>query len=275
MVALNWLVLRGVQRPFLILNAARRDANAVRQAKRLIDGIQRTVRELSGAMLYFDPGRSDYYLEADRPTDGLSVKHLSGPSLLTLDVPGLRLRYPPTSFSQVNEAMIPILLDACAESLCPGETDRFMDLYCGYGLFSFSLGRQAKEVLAVELEGASIAAAKETARRQNLTRRMRFTAARITAGALSRILPPVSPLPEVMLLDPPRKGCEPGVIGVLARRVPRRVLHICCGTDEIADAVRDWTENGYLLEQARPLDLFAGTANLETLLTFCPSPSVK
>ncbi|HSQ40912.1 MAG TPA: class I SAM-dependent RNA methyltransferase [Fibrobacteraceae bacterium] len=266
--ALNWVIIRGDYEHFcVILNVAEMNASVVRKAKQMADFLQTSYKAVTAAWLYFDPSRSSYYLEADTPADGFALKHLFGPRLLTLVVDDLRLKYPPTVFSQVNEAMVPCMVAEARMLLEPRPKDRMLDLYCGYGLFGFSLGRSAHEVWGIELAGASIATAQETARR--IGGHFHFLPMRITADRLRKTLPaPVES--EVVLLDPPRQGAEAGVVPYLASRKPRRVLQICCGTEEVVPAVRSWLSSGYRLMQAHPLDLFAGTPNLETLLALEP-----
>lgn len=270
--ALNWIVLRGGEAGrIIILVVDHLDAGVVRQAKRLAEGLP--ALGVAAAMLYVDPSRSDYYLEAERPETGLAVKHLAGPRLLTLAFADagtpVRLKYPPTVFSQVNEAMVPVLVAAARALLEPRSSDRLLDLYCGYGLFSFTLGRECRSVTGVELAGEAIEAARETARRQGREKRCRFTAARIDAERLAALLPQAAG-DEVQLLDPPRHGIAAGVIAALATRRPRRVLHIACGTDEILPSLTAWREAGYRLERTQPLDLFPGTFNMETMLLLVP-----
>jgi tRNA/tmRNA/rRNA uracil-C5-methylase (TrmA/RlmC/RlmD family) len=270
--ALNWIVIRGNYTQFyVVLNIAKLDANIVRKAKQLAEDMVKANLGITAAMLFVDPTRSDYYLEAERPVDGLDLKLLFGPRLLTLAVEDLRLKYPPTVFSQVNEAFVPKMVSIAREMLGATNKDRLLDLYCGYGLFTFTLGRACKEAFGIELAGDSIITAQETARRLNLAGRIKFKPARITAESLLNQLPPMRPdQPEIILLDPPRQGADAGVISTLALRSPRRVLQICCGTDEIVPAVREWSNHGYRIEKAQPLDLFAGTPNLETLISLVP-----
>ncbi len=270
--ALNWLILRdGNGAVCLILNVAKLDGTVVRKAKQLAEYLSASKIGVTSALMYVDPTRSEYYLTAERPQEGLKAKHLFGPRLLTLEVDGIRLKYPPTVFSQVNEAMVPVMVREGKRMLGITPQDRFLDLYCGYGLFSFTLGLGAKETLAVELEGDAVSAAKETARLRFPDARYRFIATRISKETVERLLPPATrDAPEVILLDPPRKGAPPEVIEALAKRRPRRVLQICCGTDEIAPAVRTWIESGYSIDEILPLDMFAGTPNLETLIALVP-----
>jgi len=76
--------------------------------------------------------------------------------------------------------------------------------------------------------------------------------------------------PEAVLLDPPRKGTAEGVAETIAARAPRRIVHICCGTDEIPREIAAWARVGYRVQRVAPLDLFAGTLGLETMLLLAP-----
>jgi len=272
---MNWVVIRGsYTQHCVIFNVTKLDAVIVRKAKQLAEWLPTLGLGITAAMLYVDPSRSDYYLEAERPDEGLDTKHLFGPRLLTLAVEDLRLKYPPTVFSQVNESMVPVLVKNAREMLGATDKDRMLDLYCGYGLFSFALGQGCREVLALEIAGDSIATAQGTAQRLGVQAKLRFQAVRIQADSLAARLPMMKPGDsEVILLDPPRRGADAGVIALLAARRPRRVLQICCGTDEIVPAVNEWKRAGYRVEEARPLDLFPGTANLETLIALVPDAS--
>lgn len=265
---LNWIIVRGsYTQVCVIFNVTKMDATIVRKLKQLGEFLPTLGLGVVAAMVYVDPTRSDYYLEAERPQEGMQSKHLFGPRLLTLAVGEARLKYPPTVFSQVNEAMVPRMVEEAKAMLQPTAADRLLDLYCGYGLFSFTLGRLCKESLGIEMEGDSIATAKESALRGKESGKLRFLAARITGESLRKTLSSVAPCPEILLLDPPRKGTDPGVISLLAARNPRKILHICCGTDEIVPAVKEWNQAGYQVERALPLDLFAGTPNLETMIS--------
>lgn len=266
---LNWIIIRGnYSQACVILNVAKLDATIVRRLKQIGEFLPTLGLGVTAAMVYVDPSRSDYYLEAERPPEGMQSKHLFGPRLLTINIGDVKLKYPPTVFSQVNEAMVPRMVEEARAILKPSATHRLLDLYCGYGLFSFTLGKDCKESIGIEMEGDSIYTAKETALRSKDSGKFRFWASRITADSLAKTLGNLSAMPELLLLDPPRKGCDVGVISLLAARRPSRILQICCGTDEIIPAVQEWNNAGYQVESAKPIDLFAGTPNLETLISF-------
>ena len=263
---LNWAVVRGEAGALtVILNVKRFDARVVRAGKQLAEALQQAPLGVRAAFLYLDPSGSDYYLEARRPVGKLTIKRLFGPEWLQVEVDGVRLRFPPTVFSQVNQPMLPAMTATVRELAGPLDGRGLLDLYCGYGLFSFTVGAGAARVLGVDLDGPAIEAARATAEHLRCSGRVRFVAGRVDAELVTdRVAPPRGG--EVTVLDPPRQGTATDVVAALAAREPERVVHVCCGTDEIPREVAAWQQAGYSLRRAVPLDLFAGTAGLETVL---------
>ena len=264
--ALNWIIIRGTyQYRVVIFNIKKIDASIVRKLKLIADALQKSPLHVTAAHAYVDTTESDYYLESKRPTEGLNFKQLYGPRELSLNLGHFSLRYPVTGFSQINESQIHNLIKAASRLLSLSKEDHFLDLYCGYGLFSFALGEAAKSVLGVEWEGPSIDCAKASAK--HLKKNYRFIAGKIDEEFVQTRLPrPVLNEPEKILLDPPRKGCETGVIHALAMRKPIRVCHVFCGTDEIPASLKEWERYGYRVREIQPLDLFPGTPHLETIV---------
>ena len=264
--ALNWIIIRGTYRyRVVIFNIKKIDATIVRKLKQISEVLQKSELNVTAAHAYVDTTESDYYLESKRPTEGLNFKQLYGPREMSLDLGHFRLKYPVTGFSQINESQIHNLIKAASRLLSLSKEDHFLDLYCGYGLFSFALGEAAKSVLGVEWEGPSIDCAKASAK--HLKKSYRFIAGKIDEMFVQTRLPrPIPGEPEKILLDPPRKGCEPGVIHALAMRKPIRVCHVFCGTDEIPASLKEWERYGYRVREVQPLDLFPGTPHLETIV---------
>ena len=144
--ALNWIIIRGTYKyRVVIFNIKKIDASIVRKLKLISDALKESPLHVTAAHAYVDTTESDYYLESKRPTDGLDFKQLYGPRDLTLDLGHFRLKYPVTGFSQINESQIHNLIKAASRLLSLSKEDHFLDLYCGYGLFSFALGEAAKE----------------------------------------------------------------------------------------------------------------------------------
>ncbi|MDD7985446.1 hypothetical protein PQO01_10840 [Lentisphaera marina] len=265
--ALNWLILRGgYERQFLILNIFKMDADVMRKVKVLVNALKKE-NIVEGAMIYFDPSRSDYYLEAERPVKSLQIKHLFGPRLLGLKVDEVLMRYSPIGFSQVNESMVPEMIDLAKKMLEPHRDDVLFDLYCGYGLFSHTLGQACKKVFAYELSSTAIESAKEISKRLKTQNHMQFFSEKIDASLVQYKFPEARQS-ELFLLDPPRQGCESGVIAEIAKRKPKRVLQIFCGTDVVPKEILEWQKQGYKAKVIQPIDMFAGTANLESMVLF-------
>jgi tRNA/tmRNA/rRNA uracil-C5-methylase (TrmA/RlmC/RlmD family) len=263
---LNWVIVRGTAGGLaVILNVRLFDAAIVRAAKKLAEALQSASLGVRAGFLYLDPTASDYYLETRRPEGLLSFKRLFGPDALEVAPSGVRLRFPPTVFSQVNGPMLGVMTESLRALITPVEGLTLLDLYCGYGLFSLTAARDAGHVTGVDFDGPAISAARANAKHLGCTDRMRFLSGRIDGAFIEeRIL--AARDPEVILLDPPRQGTASGVIPALAARAPERIVHICCGTDEIPGEAATWARTGYRIKRAVPLDLFAGTASIETML---------
>ena len=182
---------------------------------------------------------------------------------------GRRLLYPPTGFSQVNEAMLPVFLKT-AETLIQPEADaRLLDLYCGYGLIGLYLFPQVNSLLGVEIDGPSVDSAVASAAHLFPKKEIRFVRGEIGPMLIKGKFPEPGKK-ELIVLDPPRSGTANGVIKELARRKPLRVLHVFCGTDGIPAAVEEWYKRGFRPEKIVPLDMFPGTPNLETMILLEP-----
>lgn len=268
--ALNWIIIRGTyQFRVVIFNVSKMDATVVRKLKQVATVLQSSPHKVTAAHVYYDPTRSDYYLEATRPSEGLQFKQLYGSSQLVLNCGDYRLKYPVTGFSQINESMVLPMVNRARALLQPGPQHRLLDLYCGYGLFSFALGQGLRSCYGVEWEGESIECARQSAKFLKRSH-LQFVAGRIDATFAATRLPPVQG-PELVLLDPPRKGTEEGVIHACAKRQPERILHVFCGIDEIPRELALWAQAGYTPTRIEPLDMFPGTPALETLVLLEPS----
>ena len=284
--ALNWVIIRGIERGCaLILNVYRINAAVVRKARQLSERISAETEALASVFLFHDPSRSEYYLEAGRETQGelpgrtrgVGLKCLAGPSDLVIELDDFRLRYPPQVFSQINESMIPKLLQAGRELLISSgsdtSADHLVDLYCGYGLFSFGLGSRFGRVTGIELADPAMEAARRNFDR--ISRKglhsfpsMRFHGGSITAPFIEKVFASIGRGGKRVhvLLDPPRQGTAPGVIEAIAESNPQQVLHIFCNIDRLPLELRQWEALGYRAARASVLDLFPGTANVETLV---------
>ncbi|MBP5419779.1 MAG: class I SAM-dependent RNA methyltransferase [Bacteroidales bacterium] len=260
--ALNWAIVRGsYTSQTIIFNVGELNAAIVRKLKLAAEHIQKGLPTVAAAHVYVARA-SDYYLEMDQPTDSLSFKQLFGPKELSIKIGNFYLRYPVTGFSQINESQVPNMLRIASEMAQLDSKTDFIDLYCGYGLFALGMGEQARHVLGAEWTGESIKCAKRSA--DYLKRNAHFIAGKIDCTFIEKLPKPEHP--EVILLDPPRKGTLVGVIKSVAKRNPIRVIHIFCGTDDIPRSVCEWNAENYHIKRVQPLDMFPHTQHLETLV---------
>jgi tRNA/tmRNA/rRNA uracil-C5-methylase (TrmA/RlmC/RlmD family) len=268
---LNYLIIRGnYKERSLIFNVDLLNGAIVRRLKILAGQLQKLSNPLHAAFVYLDPSKSGYYLESKKADVPVQFKKLFGPALLAVEYSENRLQFHPTSFSQVNESMVPVMLEEVRALISPQKNERLIDLYCGYGLFSCFLGSDYQQVLGVDAEGPSIQSAKTNAKYTAGKANIRFLAKRITPDTAENLLPKEA-LPESIILDPPKQGPEYGVIEALCQRKPGKVLHIFCGVDQIPPSIRIWLKNDYQVARVVPLDMFPGTLNLEVLILLRPS----
>lgn len=269
-VHLNYIIIRGSYNEIaVIFNVDTLNGPLVHKLKILAGYLQKLPEKVIGSYIYPDPSCSDYYLESKRPVDLLNFKRLFGKANLSVNYHGCRFNFHPTSFSQVNESIVPIMLNKALELLSPAQGMRLLDLYCGYGLFSHFLASDFKQVVGVDAEGPSIRAAIANSKLNSTARRTKFIAHQIT-GNLDNVLPALTG-PEAIILDPPRQGPQKNVISSLGRRHPYIVLHIFCGIDQIPSALKDWQVNGYQVQRVVPLDMFPGSVNLEVMVLLQPA----
>ena len=265
--ALNYCIIRGGMNGHaaVILNIYQVKGEIVHKLKLFAEELKAAEPDVSALFMFVDETRSDYYLESGHAEKTVTVKKLFGPEMLDIKIGNLKLLYPPTVFSQINESMIPVFTDTVLRLLSPGKSTRVLDLYCGYGLFSMTAAARAGSVWGMDLEGPAISAAISNARHLYPGRNMKFFASAITEDSLMEKLP-FDDHPEYVILDPPRNGTANGVIQTIAMRKPQKVLHIFCGTDQLPKELRIWLSCGYKIDSVKVLDMFPGTPNLETLI---------
>ena len=264
---LNYCIIRGsYHKAAVILNIFRVKGEIVHKLKLFAEELKNTVPGVQSVFMFVDETRSDYYLEAKRSSNAVTVKKLFGPDTLSVKYNDRKILYPPMAFSQVNESMIQLFVQTGMQMLKPENADRILDLYCGYGLFALAAADAgAGTVWGMDWEGPAISAAVANANYHFPGKNMKFFAEAITPDSLNEILP-FDDRQEYVILDPPRNGTANGVIQTIAERKPEKVLHIFCGTDQIPQELRIWLSNGYRLDSVKVFDMFPGSPNLETMI---------
>ncbi len=267
---LHFLIVRGSYTAFtVILNVDQLDAVVVRKCKQLSDHLLQASLSVQAVFVFYDPTRSPYYLESQRPPVAVTFKKLFGPSRLSLQIQGRTLFYEPTAFSQINESILCEFIQTAQRLLRPQAGQRLIDLYCGYGLFSHLLADRYAEVWGYDVNATAIRSAAAN-RSERSTTPTHFRASSINERFVRYGMPKTGNRPEAIILDPPFQGTEAGVIEALVERAPQKVLHIFCNIDRVRPECGQWIRHGYHVQAIQPLDMFPGTANVEIMVLLEP-----
>lgn len=268
---LNYVIVRGNYTEFtVIFNVLGMSAEIVRKLKNLSEHLTKLPHPVISAFIYVDETASDYYLESKRPQEVMSFKKIFGHDKIFVSYKGRKFLYNPTSFSQINESIVPLMIDHVESIVKPDKLKRLLDLYCGYGLFAHSLSEKFGETVGMDSEGPSIKSARENSSYFKPEIPAMFVPKKITPNNLEHYLPESGFIDESFVLDPPRLGTEPGVIEWVADRKPNHVAHIFCGVDQIPKEIRRWLGSGYDVESIQPFDMFPGSPNLEVVVSLKP-----
>ena len=191
---------------------------------------------------------------------------LYGPGYIEDTLCGVPVRLGPLSFYQVNTLAAERLYGVAAQYAQLSPDDTLLDLYCGMGTIGLSMAEQCRELIGVEIVPEAIESAKANAARMGeaVAAKSRFFCA--DAGQAATQLAAEGLHPDIVMLDPPRKGCDEATLSAVVRMAPRRVVYVSCNP---ATAARDaaWLEqNGYHAEKVQPVDLFPRTKHCETVV---------
>ena len=192
---------------------------------------------------------------------GRETRHVRGPKQLRERVAGANFLLSPTAFFQTNIGAAEILVRLVLDALPPGQP--VLDLYAGVGLFAIPLARRGDRVIAIEENRAATEdGIASLALNHVAIDRCRFVAHRVEL-ALRGIAPGSA---AHVVLDPPREGCERGVIDdVFGRLRPRRAVYVSCNPEALARDLPLVVRHGYRVLQLQPVDMFPHTAHVETV----------
>ena len=172
-------------------------------------------------------------------------------------------RLSPLSFYQVNRATAELLYKKAAEYAEPdGKT--VLDLYCGAGTIGLSLAKKAEKIIGVEIVPQAVKDARFNAKLNGITN-AEFICNDAAGAAAELALKGVKP--DVVIVDPPRKGCSAELIATIAERFsPERAVYVSCDPATLARDIKIFAEKGYSLKEYTPVDMFPRTSHVETVV---------
>lgn len=225
-------------------------------ADRLVDALkERFAETLKSVQININQEKTNVIL-------GERCDVLFGTSYITDVLCGVKVRISPLSFYQVNRDMAEVLYKKAAEyAECEGKT--ILDLYCGAGTIGLSMADKAKSIIGVEIIPQAIEDAKVNAAENNITN-ARFICS--DAADAAQQLAKENLKPQVVILDPPRKGCSAELLQTVANSFsPERIVYVSCDPATLARDAAILGELGYELREYTPVDLFPRTAHVETV----------
>ena len=222
----------------------------------LVGRLRRAVPDCVGVVLGVNTRRGNTIL-------GERYRTLWGADTLEDELCGLTFRLSVPSFYQVNRDQAEVLYRKAVEyaGLTGGEL--VVDLYCGAGTITQVMAGGAGRVIGAEIIPEAIEDARENARRNGIENVEFFCgdAAQLAADFAGRGL-----RPDVICVDPPRKGLAPEVIAAAAQMAPQRVVYVSCDPGTLGRDVKRFAEYGYRVQRAAACDLFPGTRHVETVV---------
>ena len=175
----------------------------------------------------------------------------------------VRFELSPLSFYQVNRQAAEKLYRLAAEMAQFEGNELLIDLYCGAGTIGLSMASKVRELIGVEIVPDAVENAKENAKRCGVEN-ARFICADAKEAAAQ--LAAENLHPDVIVVDPPRKGCDLEVLQAIAAMAPKRLVMISCNSASLARDCKELEALGYHLEKAAPVDLFPRTTHVETVV---------
>ena len=191
---------------------------------------------------------------------GDETRILYGESYIYDEMNGIRFAISPRSFYQVNPIQTETLYSKAVEYAQLSGNEIVFDAYCGIGTITLFLAQHAKQVYGVEIIPEAIEDAKMNARLNG------FENTQFAVGKSEEIIPAWIEngiVPDVIVVDPPRKGCDRSLLDTMLEAAPDRIVYVSCDSSTLARDLRVLIDGGYKLEVVQPVDMFPQTAHIE------------
>ena len=194
---------------------------------------------------------------------GKQCRTLWGEDYITDILCGLTFRISPLSFYQVNRDQAERLYNKTAEYAALSGNETVLDLYCGAGTIGLSMAKNVKEIIGVEIVPEAIEDAKLNMQINGI-KNARFICG--DAPKAAEILKNEGIRPDVIILDPPRKGCSPEMLQTAAEMAPERIVYVSCDPATLARDCGIFATLGYTATKATPVDMFPRTGHVECVV---------
>lgn len=231
------------------------NGKALPHEEELVAALRQAEPGLRGVVLGVNLSRSNVIL-------GESYRTLWGEDHLMDTLCGLEFRLSVPSFYQVNPDQTEVLYGLAVDYAGLTGTETVLDLYCGIGTITLCLARKAKQAIGAEVVPQAIEDAKANALRNGLHNTEFFCG---DAGEVAQRFAREGVRPDVITVDPPRKGLAAEVVEAIAGMAPARVVYVSCDPATLARDIARFAEQGYQPQKITAVDLFPRTHHVETV----------
>ncbi len=191
---------------------------------------------------------------------------LYGKPYISDSIHGLHFQISMKSFYQVNPLQTQVLYETALRFAQLTGKEEVVDLYCGVGTISMFLAKAAKHVIGIEIVPSAITNAKENAKRNHINN-VDFVCCDVAAYAQEAEA--LNKKVDVVVLDPPRKGCEERVLSHIVKLNPKIIVYVSCKVSTQARDLRLLSQYGYHTTQLQPVDMFPQTYGIECVAQLC------
>lgn len=232
------------------------NGGALHEEELLVSMLRKAVPTISGVVLNINRDKTNVVL-------GKSCRTIWGKDTISDTLCGLEFEIAPHAFYQVNRTQAEALYGKAAEYAALTGQETLLDLYCGTGTIGLSMAKHAKKLIGAEIIPAAIENAKRNAARNHIEN-AEFLCG--DAAQAAKILFDRGEKPDVIVIDPPRKGCDASLISTIAAMRPERVVYVSCDPATLARDLKRFDESGYKIQAVTPVDMFPCTAHVETVV---------
>ncbi len=197
---------------------------------------------------------------------GRSFKTLWGDDFVIDNIGEYKFKISPLSFYQVNNAQTVVLYNKAMEFAGLTGKETLWDMYCGIGTIGQFMSKGAAKIVGVEIVEDAVKNARENARLNNIENAQYF------CGAAEEVAPKLLEKglkPDVVVLDPPRKGCDVKLLETVSVVRPRKIVYVSCKPSTLARDLKILESFGYKTVKVQPVDLFPRTAHVECVVQLC------
>jgi len=231
------------------------NGNNLPKSDKLIEKLKE-IKGLKGVVLNINKANTNVVL-------GRENKVIWGDNFITDYIGNVKFEISTNSFYQVNPLQTKVLYGKALELAELSGNENVLDIYCGIGTISLFLAQKAKKVVGVEIVEQAIKDAKRNARINNIKN------TEFIAGAAEDVIPKLYKdgfVADVVVVDPPRKGCDTAVLDTIINMKPEKVVYVSCDPATFARDLKILCENGYSINEVYPVDQFCHSTHIENVV---------